>query len=78
MKVLILGGTGPTGRHLGREGRGGGPLVTALVRSTRPRRSCSFPGVAIRQGQAHFGGADVTAVVAGNDAVLSAPRAETR
>src|ERR1700677_5137897 len=70
MKVLILGGTGATGRHLCEQAAAAGHAVTALVRdSAAAKLSC--PGVTIRQGQP-TSEADVTAAVAGNDAVLSA------
>ena len=70
MKVLILGGTGATGRHLCEKASAAGHAVTALVRDSAAAK-LSFPGVTIRQGQA-TSEADVTAAVAGNDAVLSA------
>jgi uncharacterized protein YbjT (DUF2867 family) len=70
MKVLILGGTGATGRHLCENAAAAGHTVTALVRDSVAAK-LSFPGVTIRQGQA-TSEADVTAAVAGNDAVLSA------
>jgi uncharacterized protein YbjT (DUF2867 family) len=70
MKVLILGGTGATGRHLCEKAAAAGHAVTALVRDSAAAK-LSFPGVAIRQGQP-TSEADVTAVMAGNDAVLSA------
>ena len=69
MKVLILGGTGATGRHLCEKAAAAGHTVTALVRDSAAAK-LSFPGVTIRQGQA-TSEADVTAV-AGNEAVLSA------
>ena len=70
MKVLILGGTGATGRHLCEKAAAAGHAVTALVRDSATAK-LSFPGVTIRQGQP-TSEADVTAAVAGNDAVLSA------
>ncbi len=70
MKVLILGGTGATGRQLCEQAAAAGHAVAALVRDSAAAK-LSFPGVAIRQGQP-TSEADVTAVMAGNDAVLSA------
>ncbi|HUB08969.1 MAG TPA: NAD(P)H-binding protein [Myxococcales bacterium] len=70
MKVLILGGTGATGRHLCEKAAADGHAVTALVRDSATAK-LSFPGLAIRQGQA-TSQADVDAAVPGNDAVLSA------
>jgi putative NADH-flavin reductase len=70
MKVLILGGTGATGRHLCEQAAAAGHAVTALVRDSAAAK-LSFQGVAIRQGRP-TSEADVTAVMAGNDAVLSA------
>ena len=70
MKVLILGGTGATGRHLCEKAAAAGHAVTALVRDSAAAK-LSFPGVTIRQGQP-TSEAEVTAAVAGNDAVLSA------
>ncbi len=55
MKVLILGGTGATGRHLCEKAAAAGHAVTALVRDSAAAK-LSFPGVAIRQGRPHFGG----------------------
>jgi len=70
MKVLILGGTGATGRHLCEKAAAAGHAVTALVRDSAAAK-LPLPGVAIRQGHP-TSEADVTAVMAGNDAVLSA------
>jgi putative NADH-flavin reductase len=70
MKVLILGGTGATGRHLCEKAAAVGHAVTALVRDSAVAK-LSFPGVTVRQGQP-TSEVDVTAAVAGNDAVLSA------
>jgi uncharacterized protein YbjT (DUF2867 family) len=70
MKVLILGGTGATGRYLCEKAAAAGHAVTAMVRDSAAAK-LPFQGVAIRQGQA-TSEADVTAAVAGNDAVLSA------
>jgi putative NADH-flavin reductase len=70
MKVLILGGTGATGSQLCEKAAAAGHAVTALVRDSAAAK-LSFLGVAIRQGQP-TSEADVTAVMAGNDAVLSA------
>jgi uncharacterized protein YbjT (DUF2867 family) len=63
MKVLILGGTGATGRHLCEKAAAAGHAVTALVRDSAAA-TLSFPGVTIRQGQP-TSEADVTAAVAG-------------
>lgn len=70
MKVLILGGTGATGRHLCEKAAAVGHAVTALVRDSAVAK-LSFPGVTVRQGQP-TSEVDVTAAVAGKDAVLSA------
>ena len=46
MNVLILGGTGATGRHLCEKAAAAGHAVTALVRdSAAAKLSLPFPGV---------------------------------
>jgi putative NADH-flavin reductase len=70
MKMLILGATGPTGRHLVNLALECGDTVTALVRNPAAlgvvaNRITVFKGDATSQD-------DVAAVMAGQDAVLSA------
>jgi uncharacterized protein YbjT (DUF2867 family) len=48
MKVLILGGTGATGRRLCEKAAAAGHAVTALVRDSAAAK-LSFPGVTIQQ-----------------------------
>lgn len=68
-KILILGATGPTGRHIVRQAVARGYDVTALVRS--PEKAAALIGARIVVGDAR----DETALrqaVEGRDAVISA------
>ncbi len=77
MKILILGATGGTGKHLVTQALAAGHTVTALVRNPEAA-GLSGSGLKLVKGLA-TNAADVAAAVAGQDAVLSAlgPRTKT-
>lgn len=56
MRVLVLGGTGGTGREIVRQALAGGHAVTALVRSAAKARDL-LPGAALVEGDARDGAA---------------------
>jgi len=69
MKMLILGATGPTGRHLVNSALKYGDLVTALVRSPAALGDLS-DRITVLAGDATSQG-DVSVAICGQDAVLS-------
>lgn len=70
MKLLVLGATGPTGKHVVERGLGHGDEVTVLVR--RPEALDELAErVTVVQGDATSTG-DVARAMAGQDAVVSA------
>jgi putative NADH-flavin reductase len=70
MKVLVLGATGPTGRHLVEVALGCGDSVTALVRNPAALGDLAHR-ITVVQGDA-TSEADVSAAVLGQDAIVSA------
>jgi len=68
-KILILGATGPTGRHIVRQAVARGYDVTVLVRS--PEKAADLNGVGIVVGDARDENA-LRQAVKGRDAVISA------
>lgn len=70
--VLVLGGTGKTGRYVVREALGQGLRVTALVRQPQKlERIVSHPNLEILKGDV-LNYPDVYNAVQGNDAIVSA------
>ncbi len=77
MKILILGATGATGKHLVEQALAKGHEVTALVRDPS-KLTTRHERLRVVQGQA-TSDADLDAAVAGQDAVVSTlgPRSKT-
>jgi len=70
MKLLVIGSTGRTGRHVLDQGLRRGHCITAFTR--RPQELAGFPGLhAVIHGDAH-NLEDVREAVQGQDAVISA------
>jgi putative NADH-flavin reductase len=68
MKLLVLGATGRTGRHLVAKAMARGHAVTAMVRD--PAALGPQPGLAVVKGDARSV-ADLSSALAGHDAVVS-------
>lgn len=68
MKVLVLGATGGTGRHIVREARANGHMVVALVRS--PARAQPLEGAELMEGDARDEAA-LASALRGCDGVIS-------
>ena len=71
MKLLILGGTGGTGRQLVEQALAAGHDVTALVRDPTTAGLAAHAKLTLVKGRATDAG-EIAAAVAGHDAVLSA------
>ncbi len=70
MKLVIFGASGGTGQHLVQQALAQGHTVTAFARRPDSILAAPSPGLAIVQGDVHDAAA-VSAVIAGQDAVLS-------
>ena len=70
MKLVIFGASGGTGQHLVQQALAQGHSVTAFARRPESILAAPSPGLTVVQGDVHDAAA-VSAVIAGNDAVLS-------
>lgn len=70
MKLVIIGGTGKTGKELLKQGLEAGHSITALVRNPKKVR-IHHPNLEIQQGNV-LNTADLEGIFEGKDAVLSA------
>jgi putative NADH-flavin reductase len=70
MKLVIFGASGGTGQHLVQQALAQGHTVTAFARRPESILAAPSPGLAVVQGDVHDAAA-VSAVIAGQDAVLS-------
>lgn len=70
MKLVIFGASGGTGQHLVQQALARGHTVTAFARQPDSILAAPSPGLIVVQGDVHDAAA-VSAVIAGNDAVLS-------
>jgi putative NADH-flavin reductase len=76
MKVVVFGASGGTGQHLVQQALAAGHTVTAFARRPESILAAPAPGLTVVRGDIHDGAA-VSAVIAGQDAVLSALGART-
>jgi putative NADH-flavin reductase len=70
MKLVIFGASGGTGQHLVRQALAQGHTVTAFARRPESILAAPSPGLTVVPGDVHDAAA-VSAVIAGQDAVLS-------
>ena len=70
MKLVIFGASGGMGQHLVQQALAQGHSVTAFARRPESILAAPSPGLTVAQGDVHDAAA-VSAVIAGNDAVLS-------
>ena len=70
MKLVMFGASGGTGQHLVQQALAQGHTVTAFARRPESILAAPSPGLTVVQGDVHDGAA-VSAVIAGQDAVLS-------
>jgi putative NADH-flavin reductase len=70
MNLVIFGASGGTGQHLVQQALAQGHTVTAFARRPESILAAPSPGLTVIQGDVHDAAA-VSAVIAGNDAVLS-------
>ena len=70
MKLVIFGASGGTGQHLVQQALAQGHAVTAFARRPESILAAPSPGLTVVQGDVHDAAA-VSAVIAGQDAVLS-------
>jgi len=76
VKLVIFGASGGTGQHLVQQALARGHTVTAFARRPDSIMAAPSPGLTVVQGDLHDAAA-VSAVIAGNDAVLSGLGART-